>query len=136
MSELKTGGSCLCGAISYHLSGPYRFFKYCHCSRCRKATGSAFAANILVPADQFSWQSGEDLLRHFELAAASGFSTGFCDRCGSRMPWVTRDGRWVLVPAGTLDEDPDARPEKNIFWDSRAPWYEGTEALPAFPEGA
>ncbi len=136
MSETETGGSCLCGAVSYRLSGPYRFFKYCHCSRCRKATGSAFAANILVPVDQFSWQSGKDLLRRFELPGAKGFSTTFCDRCGSRLPWVTRDGAWVLVPAGSLNEDPGARPEKNIFWDSRAPWYASADTLPAFPEGA
>ena len=53
---------------------------------------------------------------------------------GSALPWTTKNGRWVVVPAGSLDVDPGARPERNIFWDSRAPWYTHAAELPTFAE--
>jgi hypothetical protein len=128
-------GSCLCGAMTYKISPPYRFFKQCHCSRCRKSTGSAYAANILLPNEQFSWLSGQDQLRRYEVPEAASYNNFFCDTCGSQLPSESRDGRWVLVPAGTLDVDPGATPDKNIFWESRAPWFANPDSLPKFCAG-
>ncbi|HEX5655877.1 MAG TPA: GFA family protein [Polyangiales bacterium] len=36
-------GSCLCGQFRFTIDGPIRFLKNCHCSRCRKMSGSTFA---------------------------------------------------------------------------------------------
>jgi len=110
------------------------FFQYCHCSRCRKISGSAHAANIFLKVEQFEWTGGENLVRQFELPEAKYFCSGFCSVCGSRMPWISRNGQFVLVPAGTLDQDPRAKPERNIFWGSRAPWYVEAPLLPTFEE--
>lgn len=116
-------GSCVCGAVTYAISGPYLAFQYCHCSRCRKASGAAYAANLFVPPGQFAWTAGADRVRRFDLPTAKYWSHCFCDVCGSAVPWITRTGRAVIVPAGTLDGDPGARPIRNIFADSRAAWY-------------
>jgi hypothetical protein len=45
MTQTVTG-SCLCGAVSFEVSGAFDSFFLCHCSRCRKDTGSAHAANL------------------------------------------------------------------------------------------
>ena len=54
--------------------------------------------------------------------------------CGSPLPRVTRDGTTVVVPAGSLDDDPAIRPAHHIFWASRAPWSSDEDALPRFDE--
>lgn len=119
-------GSCLCGSVTYDITPPLKTFQYCHCARCRKVTGSAHAANIFVPPAQFQWLSGEGLVGRFEVSDAKYFATSFCKNCGSSMPWAVQGGKNIVVPAGTLDEEPGIEPQQNIFWGSRAPWYKET----------
>ena len=129
-----TRGSCLCQRVTYQFHQPEYVFQYCHCSRCRKFTGSAHAANILVKPEQFEWLSGEELVGRFEHPEAKYYATSFCTHCGSSLPWMAQSGGTVVIPAGTLDEDPGIRPRQNIFWDSRAPWCEEVSALPCHAE--
>lgn len=127
-------GSCLCQAVTYQFRRPEYIFQYCHCSRCRKFTGSAFASNILVDPKQFEWLGGEDQVGRFEHPDARHFATCFCKICGSSLPWLSQSGAAVIIPAGTLDEDPGIRPTQNIFWKDRAPWREAVDALPRHDE--
>ena len=129
MSPSKVTGSCLCGKVRYEISGNLGIFQYCHCSRCRKFTGSAHAANLLVAPEQFRWLAGEEHVGRFEPADAKHFATSFCKHCGSSLPWLGKSGKSVVIPAGTLDVDPEIRPFQNIFWGSRAVWYTETTAL-------
>ncbi len=116
-------GSCLCGGVTYEITPPFKIFQYCHCSRCRKFTGSAHAANLFVPPDQFQWLDGKALVGRFEHPEAKYFATCFCKTCGSSLPWAAKGGKMVMVPAGTLDEDPGIQPHQNIFWGSKADWF-------------
>ena len=134
MSSKNTTGSCLCGAVTYTFNRHLGIFQYCHCSRCRKFTGSAFAANLLVRPDEFQWLSGEDQVGRFELPGVRHFATNFCKRCGSSLPWQAQSGRTVVIPAGTLDEDPGIRPTQNIFCASRAAWYTDPANLPQYDD--
>lgn len=127
-------GTCLCGAVKFHIAPPYKTFQYCHCSRCRKVTGSAFGANVFVPVSQFTWTAGEDQVRRHELATAQYFCTGFCNTCGSSLPWLTRNGKMMVVPAGALDADLGARPSMAVHFASRAPWYVECSGLPTYDE--
>ena len=129
-----TRGSCLCHAVTYQFHGPEYIFQYCHCSRCRKFTGSAFASNILVDPKQFEWLSGEDLVGQFDHPEAKHFATCFCKQCGSSLPWLSQSGTAMIIPAGTLDEDPGIKPTQNIFWKDRAPWCASVDALPQYDE--
>ena len=129
-----TPGSCLCGAVRFRITAPFRGFQYCHCSRCRKASGSAHCANIFVSSPQFEWLQGADQVGRFEPPDAKYFATCFCRTCGSAMPWRSRKGTAFIVPAGALDEDPGERPTRNVFWDSRAAWYEQASELPIHGE--
>ncbi len=135
--EKSINGSCLCGAITWTVKGPFEAFHLCHCSRCRKGTGSAHAANIFTRPENITWLQGQDLIKRFELPEAKRFSKCFCTQCGSTVPYVSRTGEVLLIPAGSLDEDPEIRPQDNIFWDDRAPWYdEGVEStkFAAYPK--
>lgn len=127
-------GSCLCGSVSFEIKAPLSAFRYCHCTRCRKASGSAHASNIFVPQGQFAWSAGEKLVNHFKLPGAKTFAVSFCNRCGSRVPHEIRERAEFLVPAGLLDGDPVMRPEHIIFWGSRASWYVEPQEMPKFSE--
>ena len=126
---ISAHGSCVCGAARYRIDGPYTFFQYCHCSRCRKASGAAHAANILLPADQLTWIEGEDRVSVFVLPDATYWWCAFCTTCGSSMPWRTRSGMNYLVPAGTLDDEPASPPTRNIYFGSSPTWYRDVAEL-------
>ena len=136
MAEETLNGSCLCGEVRFEIAGPLLGFRYCHCSRCRKATGSAHAANIFLPRKQFRWLAGEALVKRYDLPGAKRFAVCFCTKCGTRMPHEIATTENVLIPAGTLDADPALRPEGSIFWGSRAPWYVETPELAKHEEYA
>jgi hypothetical protein len=134
VTSSKTTGSCLCQAVTYAFTGHLGIFQYCHCSRCRKFTGSAFASNLLVAPEDFRWEQGEGQVGRYELPGAKHFATSFCKQCGSSLPWLAQSGKVVVVPAGTLDEDPLIRPSQNVFCASRALWWTDPKALPEFDE--
>lgn len=134
MSEYKATGSCLCRKVAYEITANLGIFQYCHCSRCRKFTGSAYGANLLVLPQHFRWVRGEEYVGRYELEEARHFATSFCKHCGSSLPWLGKTGKAVIVPAGTLDTDPGIKPQQNIFYASRAPWYLEASALPVYEE--
>ena len=135
MSYISVKGSCLCGSVTYSISGDAERFYHCHCQRCRKATGSGHASNILVkPLTSITWLSGEELLGRYKVPEAERFYNCFCTRCGSPMPRVVPELGGVLIPAGTLDEEPPVMPGGRIFCDSRAQWSCAGGDMPVYAE--
>ena len=116
-------GSCLCKAIQYEVELPFERFMYCHCSRCRKATGSPHAANGFVKPEAFRWTQGQSGVKRYDVPEAKRFGLQFCTNCGSKVPHPTRDGARIVIPAGSLDEDPGMKPQAVVFWGSRAAWF-------------
>ena len=127
-------GSCLCGSVRFEVRPPFSAFRYCYCSRCRKASGAAHAANIVVPHAQLTWLAGEELVTKFDLPGAQRFSVWFCPRCGTRAPHKIRTQENYLVPAGLLDGETPTGPEHSIFCGSQPGWYADPQKLPRFPE--
>jgi hypothetical protein len=123
-------GGCLCGFVEFEVDLPFIKFVKCHCSRCRRATGSAFAANAYVLPQAFRWLSGRDHVARFDLPLARSFSTSFCRECGSPLPHATRSGREIIIPAGSLLNDPGASPTIDSCWQSRARWLSDVINLP------
>ncbi len=119
----KLTGSCLCGAVSFEVENSFEHFQLCHCVQCRKTTGSAHASNLFTHPGAISWQSGEELIVRFDLEGRR-ISNAFCSCCGSRLPFLSRSGDILLVPAGCLNGEPSVVPQANIFWPERAQWYE------------
>ncbi|MCW8943936.1 MAG: GFA family protein [Sedimenticola sp.] len=132
MSKIK--GGCLCGEVTYEVTGPFDQFHLCHCSRCRKSTGSAHASNIFTKPESIRWLTGESLIKRFNLPTAERFARCFCSQCGSGVPYLSRNGLALIIPAGSLDDDPGIRPQDNIFWRDRGCWYDEGVTAPRFEE--
>lgn len=125
----------MCGGVQYEIRGEAERFYHCHCKRCRKLTGSANASNLLVmPQTCLTWTAGEESLKIYKVPDAERFYNCFCSECGSPMPRVVPQLDGVLIPAGSLDEEPPINPSARIFWDSRAEWTCPDESLPVYPE--
>jgi hypothetical protein len=126
--------SCLCGAVTWEVAESLQIMSHCHCSRCRKTHGVAFATYVATPAEGFGLHGADDVVR---WESSPGFVRCFCRRCGSVVPGDPVDGQ-MFVPAGNFLDDPGARPLAHIFVASKAPWYEIRDQLPrfdAYPEG-
>jgi hypothetical protein len=127
-------GSCLCRAVKYEIDGRISPIALCHCSKCRKANGSAFHAGALCRQRRFRWLHGEDSIARFRTP--SGYETHFCRTCGSPVPVFHPNGEYVGLPAGALDQDPGSRPVHHFFVGSKAVWFEIADGLPQFEEHA
>jgi hypothetical protein len=127
-------GSCLCGVVAFAIDGPTTPIEFCHCPRCRKACGSAFAATFYVPATALRWTRGEGEVATYEAPLRGrppAYRHVFCRRCGATLPIVDRELGYAEVPAGLLDEDPGCQPLRHVFAGRKAPWFEITDSLPA-----
>lgn len=124
-------GSCLCGDVSWQVSGPLREMSHCYCSMCRKAHGSAFATYAVVQAEDFRWLSGEQSVCHFE--SSPGFDRPFCGRCGSTVPGASDNFEGeVALPVGPLEGSFKERPLFHIFVASAPPWHDIPDDLPHY----
>lgn len=119
MIEPVFRGSCLCGSVQYEISGEPKKFFHCHCQRCRKASGTGHASNLLIKPGKIK---GEELIKAYKIPEAKRFTNRFCSNCGSSMPRYVKETDFIVIPAGSLDSDPTMHPQARIFWDSRADW--------------
>jgi hypothetical protein len=129
MNARRLSGGCFCSAVRYTVADEFAYALNCHCSNCRRTTGSAFKPFAGIPRHQLSLAQGlDDLMIHGDDKAHDAH----CRRCGSLLYSVVRDGAWVHVAMGTLADDPSIRPTAHIFVGSKAPWFEITDALPQY----
>lgn len=127
-------GSCLCGDVGYEIKGSIKAFYHCHCRRCRKATGTGHASNMMVSLVDHKWTQGEALLQRHNVPGAERFHTIFCRQCGSPMPRISPDRSVSVIPAGSLDVDPPIDPMGRIFQDSRSDWSCAGDDLPTWAQ--
>ena len=128
-------GSCLCGSIRYVIDGELSDFGYCHCTSCRKASGSAFGANIGVARSDLKLKDPDLHLREFE--SSPGKIRTFCAQCGSPIfAYLTRTPELVRIRLGSLDTDLGKTAKAHTFVSDKADWelIEGT--IPQFDEWA
>ena len=124
-------GSCLCGRVRFSILGGIRNIIYCHCSQCRKAQGSAFAANGIVDAAKFVIDSGEAELTAYE--STPGQTKYFCQHCGSPiMSKTVSKPDQIRVRLGTIDSAITERPEAHIFVTSKANWEDISGDIPQY----
>ena len=126
-------GSCLCGGVTFELTGKTTDIGMCHCSKCRKVSGVASNAELMVSREGLKWLTGEDGIRKFQLP--SGWRTWFCSTCGSPLPKMHPSGGAYWVPAGLLDSDPGVKVAGHIFVGSKAAWDEIAGSGPQHVEG-
>ena len=128
-------GSCLCGGVVFEVSQPFVWANHCHCSRCRKHSGTFGGTQGRVPREGFRLLAGEELIRVYR--PEGGRVKAFCTICGSSLfgaEWP--DGDEISIRLGALDDDPGIRPQVRTFVDSKAAWDEiPDDGLPRYSEG-
>ena len=128
-------GSCLCGGVRFEVTPPFRIALHCHCSRCRKHSGTFGLTQGRIPREQFRLLAGEELIRAYR-PPDGGKVKAFCGECGSSLfggDWP--EGDEVSIRLGSFDDDPGVRPQAHVFVESRAPWdVLPDDGLPRHPE--
>ncbi|CAN5912142.1 GFA family protein [soil metagenome] len=117
----------MCGAVGYTVSDDFRYALNCHCSNCRRTTGSAFKPFAGIERDELTLTKGADTLL---IVGDARNNDTHCKACGSLLYSTVRDGAFVHVTMGTLADDPTIRPSGHIFVGSKAPWFTITDDLP------
>jgi hypothetical protein len=131
MAHTILHGGCLCGSVRYEIRAPLGTAEHCHCSMCRKAHGAAFSTNALVATEAFVVTSGAEVIREYQ--SSTNRKKCFCSKCGSQL-FIRRLDKpaFTVVTLGTIDDDPQVRPERHVFVASKPPWHDIADALPQF----
>ena len=129
MSRAQVTGSCLCGAVAFHVELPPLFCGHCHCSMCRRNHGAAYVTWFGVLYEQFEIDQGIDaLVRH---ASSEHGSRRFCGKCGSSLFCEsTQHPEHVDIVLANMDGPIDKAPQFHGYWDSRADWAQVGDELP------
>jgi hypothetical protein len=124
-------GSCLCGAIKVEIIGPMSDIIHCHCSLCRKNSGTAFATNGFVNASEFNVIDLDSKLGFYEFKV--GKKRHFCTTCASPIFSSNADNPTKLrIRLGLLDSPITERPTSHNFVSSRANWEDLDAELPRY----
>ena len=128
-------GSCLCGTITYRIEGDLSDFGYCHCTSCRKASGSAHGANAGIDRTNFELSDPSRALREYE--SSRGKFRAFCSNCGSPIyAYLKKTPESIRVRLGTLDTPFTKQAQAHTFVADKAPWEVINDDLPQFDEWA
>jgi hypothetical protein len=122
-------GGCLCGAVAYIVADAFLYAANCHCSNCRRTTGSAFKPFAGIKRQELRVIKGADDIKRFGNEQAHD---AHCSVCGSLLYSIVREGEYVHVAMGTLVDAPSIRPSAHIFVGSKAPWFTITDDLPQY----
>ncbi len=114
-------GECNCGAVAFQIDVDVTDVFVCHCSICRRATGTNGIAVVVVPNDAFRWLRGEDQIARWVKPGAD-WRVAFCRVCGSPLPGPNDDAR-MFAPAGLITEGGEALKVAHHIWvGSKASW--------------
>jgi hypothetical protein len=122
-------GSCLCGAVTFEVSGELPAPDACHCRNCRKQSGHFFASTD-VPKSSLRVE-GEGRVGWYQ--SSEKVRRGFCGTCGSTLFWdpVFRD--WIGVAMGAFDTPTQTTLGVHIFVAGKGDYYEIADGLPQKP---
>lgn len=122
-------GSCLCGQIKFEIAGDVVMSRYCHCSNCRKFSGTAQAAWGLAQASEFTHSATSTNIGYFDTG--TGSRRHFCLSCGSPLWFEPKDlPALVGIALGAIDEGNPTPPEMHVWTQSSPAWEEIADALP------
>jgi hypothetical protein len=132
---MPISGSCLCGGVTFEIDRAVGPAEFCHCTRCRKVSGSASLLTFRVQTADYRFLTGRELVKGYEapiLYRPPAYRVTFCSVCGTPVPPPEPEGESLEIPAGTLDGDPGIRPDKHIFVEFMPVWDDLRAELPAY----
>ncbi|WP_394224458.1 GFA family protein [Alteromonas gracilis] len=116
-------GSCNCGAISFSVNIPLSRVFICHCSICRKSTGSGGIAVTIVPNEALKMEGELSSIKQW-AKPNHDWLTNFCKTCGSPLPGKN-DNAHFYIPVSLLDTGfENLEVKHHLFTDSKAVWEE------------
>jgi hypothetical protein len=125
----RLNGSCQCGEVRYTVADEFLYALICHCSQCRRVTGSAFKPFGGIERAKLEVTQGQiriwgDVMTH----------DAHCKLCGSLLYSIVNEATIAHVTYGTLIDPPTLQPQAHIWVGSKAPWYEIRDDLPQHAE--
>lgn len=124
-------GGCQCGAVRYRIGAPPLLVDLCHCTQCRKQSGSAFIPWLVMHVDGFAWTRGKPAA--FE--SSPGSHRLFCRDCGSALGMTWADEPHLLdVTLGSLDDPARFVPAAESWTSARLPWARLVHQMDDYPE--
>ncbi|MBP9593049.1 MAG: GFA family protein [Steroidobacteraceae bacterium] len=127
-------GECNCGAVQFEINGPLTDVYVCHCSICRRATGSGGIAVVVFPRDRLRWVQGQEHIAAWTKPGTQ-WQKWFCRICGSPVPGEN-DGRTMFAPAGSITQGGESLRVAHHLWvGSKARWDEIAGTAPQHDEG-
>jgi hypothetical protein len=123
-------GRCLCGAVEYSLPDDLAYAGYCHCSDCRRFSGSAFSAFGGIDEARFQIVRGADRITQF--VKSTNTTLAFCSICGSSLYAAKPERKMIHLRLGTLDQAPSLHPQTHSYAGSKAEWFVICDGLPQF----
>jgi hypothetical protein len=122
MADDVLTGQCMCGAVRFEVTAPLVGAVYCHCKRCQRRTGSAFAVSGRTQPGSFTITKGADAVRTYD-PGEGGWLKSYCGECGSHLFAASPDDPDAVgVRFGALDQDPGIRPGAHQFADAAPAW--------------
>lgn len=121
-------GQCQCGAIKHSVADKF-LYANCHCTDCRRMTGSAFKPFAGIERAKMTVTDGAGNLT---IVGDEMNHDARCGTCGSFLYSVVREGAFVHVAMGSLVEAPAILPTEHIYVGSKAPWYTINDDLPQY----
>jgi hypothetical protein len=127
--EMLTGG-CLCGGIRFESAGALRPATFCHCSSCRRASGSHVLGFVTVAQQDFQFTRGHPT----EYRSSKPVLRTFCPRCGTPLTyWHERWPAEISLTLGSVDNPNVIRPTDHTWMSEAVSWDDPTDELPRFP---
>lgn len=128
-------GACTCGNVRYQITAAPLFVHCCHCHWCQRETGTAFALNAMIEADRVELLQGAVEIIDTPSNSGKGQRIARCPQCHVAV-WSHYAGAGELirfVRVGTLDEPERFPPDIHIFTESKQPWVQLPDNVPAVP---
>jgi hypothetical protein len=123
MSDIHEGG-CLCGAVRYRVEGNPEVAYICHCTNCKRYTGSAFGISVVFSKNAVQIIKGNLKMYEYRSDETSRWiKLEFCPNCGTAVTGVAEVAPSMrVVTVGTFDNPNWVKPQWAQFTRSALQW--------------
>ena len=120
-------GSCLCGAVTFEVTGELPPPDACHCTKCRKTSGHFYSGSD-VPRIALTVHGGENVTWY---QSSEKVRRGFCSTCGCPLFFdPIKKTEWIGVSMGAFDKPTNTKLKIHIFVADKGDYYDITDGLP------
>ncbi|WP_449397233.1 GFA family protein [Devosia riboflavina] len=121
-------GSCLCGKVTFKVTGELPKASACHCTKCRKVTGH-FEAGVDIAKDLVAISGESHVTWYF---SSEKVRRGFCSTCGSPMFFDPPAADWIGLMLGAFDGPTKTKISEHIFVSNKGDYYDICDSVPQY----